>query len=131
MSAEGPIQVSFQSELANVLFGSAADPTRERQEVELVQRFVDEVASATSLQIFKIAPYVDAMLVPHLSGRNRLAVAKLIETRSPAAIENMPNLRRQREHLRRSAEFAKILSPQALELMIAALQADAKHRKGA
>lgn len=116
--------VSFQSGLANILFGSAADPTRERTEVESVERFRALVEQATSSQIFKVAPYVDAVLIPRLSGRNRLAVAKLIEVRAPAAIENMPHLRRQREHLRKSAELAQTLSPAALAQMIAALSAD-------
>lgn len=123
--------VSFQSDLANILFGSAADPTRERSEVEYVERFSGLLTQATSSQIFKIGPYVDAMLIPRLSGRNRLAVAKLIEARAPAAIENMPNLRRDREHLRKSAELGQILSPASLAQMIAALAADLESRGGA
>lgn len=116
--------VSFQSDLANVIFGTAADPTREVAEAEAVERFRAEIENATSTQLMKAGPYIDAVLIPRLSGRNRLAVAKLIEARAPAAIQNMPNLKRQREHLRMSAEIAQIVAPAALRQMIEALRAE-------
>jgi hypothetical protein len=117
---------SFQSDLANVIFGAAPDPVREPDERAAVTQFAKLLESATSTQIFKQGPYIDAMLVPRLSGRNLLHVAKLIEARAPAAIENMPRLRKLREHLRKSAELAKILSPAALNQMIQALSAEPK-----
>lgn len=128
MKLESPTTVSFQSELANILFGSAADPTRERLEVSAVERFAGWISEATSRQVFKEGPFIDANLVRVLSGRNRLAVAKLIEARAPAAIENMPRLRKDREHLRKSAELAQILSPAALVQLMAALTADQEQR---
>lgn len=115
---------SFQSDLANVIFGSAPDPEREVAELQAVKRLNEALAAATSMQIFRLGPYVDAVLLPRLSGRNLLAVAKLFEVRAPASISNMPNLRKMRDHLRRSAELASILSPASLTQMIEALSLD-------
>jgi hypothetical protein len=119
--------VAFRSPLANVIFGSAADPTRERFEAGCVERFTAALGQASSNAIFKQAPFLDAGLVL-LSGRNKLAVAKLIEARAPAAIENMPELRKDREHLRKAAELEQILSPTSIAQMIAALAADLEMR---
>jgi hypothetical protein len=116
---------SFASPLANIIFGSAPDPTREEMEFSAVERFRSVLGKATSTEIFRLAPYIDAVFVPMLSGRNLLAVMKLIELRAPAAIENMPTVRKHREHLRRSVEMAQMLSPAALERMIAAIRAEA------
>ena len=81
--------VSFNSDLANVLFGTAADPEREPQEVGIVERMSRIFETATSSQIFRHAPFVDAVVFPRLSGRNLLAVAKLIERRySPGLVQN-------------------------------------------
>lgn len=115
---------SFQSDLANVIFGSAPDPTREPFELSAVLQLHKHFERATSTQIFRLAPYVDAVLVPRLSGRNLLSVAKLLEVRAPASIETMPNLRRHREHLRKTMELGQILSPAALGRMIDALRLD-------
>jgi hypothetical protein len=115
---------SFQSDLANVIFGSAPDPTREPFELKAVLQLHKHFEGATSTQIFRLAPYVDAVLVPRLSGRNLLSVAKLLEVRAPASIETMPNLRKHREHLRKTMELGQILSPAALGRMIEALRLD-------
>lgn len=124
MSLHSAQPASFASPLANIIFGSAPDPTREELESGAVERFSALVEKATSTEIFRIAPFIDAVLVPMLSGRNLLAIMKLIEKRAPAAIENMPTVRKHREHLRRSVELAQMLAPPALERMIRAIRAE-------
>lgn len=113
---------SFQSDLANMLFDTPADPTRAQYEAELVERFQSVVSVASSRDIFRKAQMIDAYLLPKLSGRGMLVVAKLIELRAPAAIEVMPRLRSFRSHAVRAHELSQILSPAALSRVIDALK---------
>jgi hypothetical protein len=113
---------SFQSDLANTLFDTPADPAREQFEVALVEEFLATVTVMTSRQIFQHAPEIDRTLLSRLSGRNFLAVAKVIEMRAPSAIETMRRLRKAREHAQQAAELAKILSPEALDRVIRVLK---------
>lgn len=108
---------SFQSDLANVMFDTAPDPEREPHELAAVNRIFSLFETATSQQIFKHAPMVDRDLIPCLSGRNLLAVAKLIEARSPAAIDNMPHLSKRQKELLVVSELAQIFAPAALAQM--------------
>lgn len=121
-----PNPPSFLSDLANVLYDTPPRMEREAEEVSVVKRLEAIFKKATSQQIFRNAPFIDAHLLPLLSGRNWLAVAKLIELSAPAAIENMPRLHRHRDHLRRSHELAQVLSSRSLSKMIEALRADKK-----
>lgn len=114
---------SFQSDLANMLFDTPADPTRAQYEDELVERFKEAVSVANSRDLLRKAQMIDAFLLPKLSGRGVLAVAKLMELRSPAAIEVMPRLRVFRGHAVRAYELSQILSPAALSRVIEALRA--------
>lgn len=109
---------SFSSEIANVLYSTA--PSVERHSIELkVLAAVEGVVNGfTSVQVFRNGPRIDQAF-SHLSGRNFLQLARLIEERSPAAVENMPILRSHREHLRRSVETANVL--QGLPALISAL----------
>jgi hypothetical protein len=116
---------SFLSDLAAVLYDTPAEIERESQEVAIVKRLESMLETATSSQIFRHGPFIDAHLLPHLSGRNLLAVARLMELRAPAAIENMPRLREKRERLKRGWDLAQVLSPRALANMIAALELEA------
>jgi len=113
---------SFQSDLANMLFDTPADPMRERFETDLVERFRALSEKMSNRQLFRHAPKIDGWLLPRLSGRNFLTVAKLVELRAPSAIENMPRLRAARAHAQRAAELSQILSPVALERVLEALR---------
>lgn len=116
---------SFNSPMANLIFGTAPDPTREVMEAEAVERFRQMIELLSSREIFRLGPFIDAVLIPKLSGRNQLAVMKMIESRSPATIESMPTVRKAREHLRRASEVAQILAPAVLERVIAGVMAEA------
>lgn len=113
---------SFQSDLANMLFDTPADPTRAQYEAQLVERFREAVSMASSRDLFRRAQMIDAYLLPKLSGHGVLAVAKLMELRAPAAIEVMPRLRAIRSHAARAHELSQILSPAALMRVIEALK---------
>jgi len=114
---------SFQSDLANMLFDTAANPDRDAFESSLVERFRQAASVMSSADLRRHAGRIDERLFPHLSGRNFLAVAKLIELRAPSAVENMPRLKEYRRHASRAAELAQILSPAALDRVIEALVA--------
>lgn len=114
---------SFQSDLANMLFDTPPDPLRAQYEAELVERFNQVVSVASSRDLFRRAQMIDAYLLPKLSGRGVLAVAKQMELRAPAAIEVMPRLRVFRSHAVRAHELSQILSPAALTRVIEALRA--------
>lgn len=80
----------------------------------------------SSRDIFRRAAMIDAYLLPKLSGRGILFVAKTIELRAPAAIEVMPRLRALRAHASRAQELSQILAPAALVRVIDALRAAEK-----
>lgn len=126
-----PRATSFSSGLAGVLFGSAPEPERAALEGSLVKRLTGLIETSTSSQIHRCGPWIDAHLLSHLSGRNLLHVARRIEHRAPAAIENMPLLRGKKSLLVKSAELAQIFAPAALDLMIEALQMDEEPGRGA
>jgi len=83
------------------------------------------------MQFFRCGPWVDAHLLSLLSGRNFLHVARRIELRSPASIENMPLLKSRKNMLMKSAELEQIFAPASLDLMIEALQMDEEAGRGA
>jgi hypothetical protein len=118
----------FQSDLANMLFNTPADPSRDVFESDLVERFREAASVMQPKDISRHAAKIDNFLLPKLSGRNFLAVAKLIEMRQPSAIENMPRLSKQRKLGAQAAELAQILSPLALERVIEALRAAEANR---
>lgn len=115
----------FASPLAGVMFGTAPDPERAALEAKLLNRLCALLNTATSAQIHRHGPSLDLNCLRPLSGRNFLHVARLIEARSPAAIENMPLLRSRRQDLIKGAEIEQIFAPVALDLMSEALQMDA------
>ena len=100
---------SFTSEVANVLYSTPPDPSRHDLERRLLEETMSQLKRSTSVQIFRTGPQID-LVFSMLSGVNFLQLARLIELRAPAAIENMPILRSHREHLRNSAETAKVLA---------------------
>lgn len=114
---------TFQSDLANMLFDTPPNPDRDHFEADLVERFRGALSTMRSQDIVRHAARIDERLLPSLSGRNLLAVAKLIELRAPAAIALMPRLSDHRRHAMKAAELAQILSPVALGRVIAALNA--------
>lgn len=122
-SAE-PISVAFSAELASILFDTPANPAREAQEIEVVRKFEVWIRKTDRKRIWSMALLIDEQVVPLLSGKNLLHVAKLLEDRAPTVIESMTNLRRHKEHLQRAAELAEILSPSALDKLISALAAE-------
>lgn len=122
-------KVSFQSELANVWYGTPASPEREPEEVAIVERLRSLLSTSGSKEIFGVAPLIDAMVMPVLSGRNALAVAKMIEVRAPMAIPSMPRLHAMQSELSRVAELDGIL--RGLPRMIEALKAESKKEEDA
>lgn len=117
-----PNATSFQSHLATVLFGTAPEPEHARLEALLLQRLENLLERATSKQILMHGPSIDSSFVKRLSGHNLLHVARIIESRAPAAIENMVFLQEKKRDLQKGSEMAKIFAPAALDLMIEALQ---------
>lgn len=110
---------SFHSEIANVLYSTAPDPGRHALEAKVLSKVQNAVSGFTSTQIFRMGPSIDGAF-KFLSGTNFLVLARLIEERAPAAVENMPILRSHRDHLRISAETAHVL--EGLPALIAALK---------
>jgi len=82
----------------------------------------NRIQCATSAQIHRDGPWIDHNILRHLSGRNYLHLARLIEERAPAAIENMLRLREKKKELVKSAEIERIFAPASLSLMIEALE---------
>lgn len=117
------LSAAFGAELAAVLLDTPADPDREVQELEVVGKFEGWINKVDRRKIWAMALYIDEMIVPVLSGKNLLHVAKLIEQRAATVIDSMPNLRRHKEHLQRAAELGEILSPLALSRLVAAVGA--------
>lgn len=117
------LSAAFGAELAAVLFDTPADPDREAQEMAVVEKFDAWIQKADRKRIWAMALYIDEMIVPILSGKNLLHVARLLEQRAPTVIDSMPNLRKHKDHLQRSAELGEILSPRALDRLIAAVGA--------
>jgi hypothetical protein len=112
-------KVSFFSETANVLYSTAPDPVRHELENKVLAKVGAYIESMTSTQIFRHAPRIDGAF-KYLSGRNVLALARIIEQRAPAAMGNMPMLRLHRDHLRNSMETAQVLA--GLPALISALK---------
>jgi hypothetical protein len=112
-------KVSFFSETANVLYSTAPDPSRYELEKNVLMKVGGYIDSMTSTQIFRHAPRIDGAF-KYLSGRNVLALARLIEERAPAAMGNMPMLRLHRDHLSNSMETAQVLA--GLPALISALK---------
>lgn len=104
-----------------MLFNTPPDPSRAAYESEILNAFKTQMALATSRDIFKLSPKIDQFVLPKLSGRNILEVAKTIELQSPASIDNIPRLRKLRTHAEIAAELSQILSPVSLSQVIAAL----------
>lgn len=117
-----PPPALFQSQLANVLFDAPAPPERAAEEAQIVEALLERIEKMPSALLFRKAPYIDALFIPVLSGRNRLAAAKAIEAKSPAAIQLMPNLSRDMQRLRQAAHLARILAPEALQRLVASIQ---------
>lgn len=117
------LSAAFGAELAAVLLDTPADPDREVQEVEVVSKFETWIHKVDRRKIWAMALYIDETIVPVLSGKNLLHVAKLIEQRAATVIDSMPNLRRHKEHLQRAAELGEILSPMSLGRLVAAVGA--------
>ncbi len=113
------IPTSFYSEIANVLYSTAPEPSRHAIEEKVLAVVTQALAGFTSVQIFRHGPRIDGAF-GFLSGRNFLQLARLIEERAPAAVENMPILRSHRDHLRNSIETAQVLA--GLPALISALK---------
>lgn len=114
----------FQSELANVIFDAPAPPDRAAQEGRVTMDLLKAIDAMPSAKLFRMAPYIDITFLggtgeqAKLSGANKLAVAKAIEARCPAAIPLMPNLGQDQERLRRAAHLARVLAPAALQRLV-------------
>ncbi len=119
-----PYSASFSGQLANILYDTPADPDRDADEVMIVERLTNWVTSSgrTRKQIWVMSLYIDEQLIPLLSGKNLLQIAKLFEDRAPAMITQMRNLRAHKEHLERAAEMAEILSPDSLDRLLSAVR---------
>lgn len=128
-SKGNPYSSSFSGALANILFATPADPDRDGDEQKVVARFEGWIKKANSKRVWAMALMIDETIIPLLSGKNLLYVARLIEDRAPGTIVQMRNLRHYKEHLERSAEMAEILSPAALDRLIAAVGVG-KNEKG-
>jgi len=115
-------QVSFSSDLASVLFDTPAAQHREAMERQLVQGLTQILEQISPAKVMRNGPFIDAHIIPHLSGRNLLAAARLIEALAPATVENMPKLRQRREVLRRAHELVPVLSGRNVERLIAVIR---------
>jgi hypothetical protein len=111
-------RASFLSDLAQVLFDTPADQSREALEQKVVERTLQLLNRATPRQIVRVAAFIDYHLLPSLSGRNFLAVAKLLEVRAPAALEVMPKMRQKREVLKRAERLAGVLQADNIQRLI-------------
>lgn len=116
-----PYSAKFSGLLASVLFDTPADPDRDAAEVKVVQRMEQWLNKASKREIWTMALYFDETIIPVLSGKNFLHMARLIEDRTPPVILQMRNLRLQKEHLERSSDLAEILSAAQLERLINAM----------
>lgn len=130
MSASDVISTSFSEKLAAILFDTPANPDREAQEVEIVSKFEKWIMASDRKQIWAMSIYIDQSIIPLLSGKNLLHVAKLLEDRAPTVIANMTNLRKHQAHLQRTAELAEILSPKSMERLIKAIKASKDTAQG-
>ena len=119
-----PSGANFSSGLAGVIYGAAPVPELAHLEAMLVQGVVNLIDRSTSSQIHRHGPWIDHNLLKRLSERNFLHVARRLERRAPAAIENMPTLRERKMELMRSAEMEQIFAPASLDLLIETLQMD-------
>ncbi|HWS25828.1 MAG TPA: hypothetical protein VN259_04560 [Xanthomonadales bacterium] len=126
----GSQSTNFSSPLAAVMFGSAPPAELAALEHQFVEGVEQLLANSTSMQIHRLAPSIDHDILRHLSGRNFLHVARLIERRAPAAIENAPRLHRERKELIKGAELERIFAPASLNLLIEALRADEQLPEG-
>jgi len=123
-----PPPVRFQSELANVIFDAPAPPERAAQERRVTQELLEAIEGMSSTKLFRMAPFIDVTFIggpgekAKLSGTNKLAVAKAIEAKCPAAIAAMPNLGQDHDRLRRATHLARVLAPQALQRLVASIR---------
>lgn len=106
------------SDLAQVLFDTPADQSREAMEQQVVERVTLLLNKATPGRIARHAAFIDFHLLPTLSGRNFLAVARLLEVLSPAALEMMPKMRQKREVLKRAERLAGVLQADNIQRLI-------------
>jgi hypothetical protein len=117
-------QARFHSELANVIFDVPAPPERAAQEARITRELLVAIEGMPSGKLFKMAPYIDVTFIggqdeqAKLSGANRLAIAKAIEAKCPAAIPLMPNLGHDQQRLRNAAHLARVLAPEALKRLV-------------
>jgi hypothetical protein len=114
----------FQSDLANVIFDAPPPPERAAQESRVTRALLEAIESMTAAKLFRLAPYIDVTFIggpgdrSKLSGSHKLAVAKAIEAKCPAAIALMPSLGQDQERLRKAAHLARVLAPSALNRLI-------------
>ncbi|MDF2461932.1 MAG: hypothetical protein K0Q43_167 [Ramlibacter sp.] len=114
----------FHSELANVIFNAPAPPERAAQEARITRDLLVAIEAMHGSKLFRLAPYIDITFIggegelAKLSGANRLAIAKAIEAKCPAAIPLMPNLGSDQQRLRNAAHLARVLGPDALKRLV-------------
>jgi len=117
---------TFSSRLARILFGTPPRPGKAEEEQSIVSRMRAFLTSAPRDLILKRAAYIDASVCTVLSGESLRHLAEIIELTCPDAIEKMETLRANQGHLRVAYEYAEHYSPEVLDRVIAALEAEAR-----
>lgn len=114
----------FSFDIAEVIFDDTASisPARDEMETRVVRRFKDWLDKADRAEMHAKCSFIDMWLVPALSNRAALEVARLVEARFPEVIENMPLLSRMRDHLQRGHQLAQVFQGPNLAALVAALR---------
>ncbi len=124
--------IDFQSDLATTLFGIPPSPARAAEEAALTERALSLCTRATSKELIKKAPEIDALILSRLTGFNRLKVLRVFEQRASGGIPRMSIAKAMQEHLRNAHELSDVLSPGAIHrlcLGLEELQAKEKQQK--
>ncbi len=92
---------------------------------QMVSGVVSLIARIPKPRIKDYLTEIDAELSEHLSGNELLEMAEAINALDPAYIDAfMPALRDRLKYLARAKEVADLFQPEALDRLIAALQAE-------
>lgn len=93
----------------------------------MTRELLAAIEKMPTVKLFRMAPFIDVNFIggmgekAKLSGANRLAVAKAIEAKCPAAIPTMPCLGQDFDQLKRAAHLARLLGPEALKRLVDAI----------
>lgn len=116
--------MSFHDPIANVLFDTPPPVERAKCEAEIVNRMRLALEEHDIRSLNSKAGWIDAYILPQLSGMNYLEVARLIESKSRALIPGIKSLRLALETIHCAKELGEILSPAALRRLQDAIKCE-------